>query len=56
MVPRDNTVIHLEQDAHFHSGEPQKEFHIIVNGRQKTVHKRKLSFEDLVKLAFDPVP
>jgi hypothetical protein len=29
---------------------------IIVNGRQKTVDKRKLTFDDLVKLAYDPVP
>lgn len=56
LVPRDHTVIHLEQDAHFHSAEHQKEFHIIVNGRQKTAEKRKLSFNDLVKLAYDPVP
>lgn len=33
-----------------------KEFTIIVNGRKKTVKKRKLSFNDVVALAFDPVP
>lgn len=29
---------------------------IIVNGRQKTVDKRNLSFDDLVTLTYDPVP
>lgn len=29
---------------------------IIVNGRRKTVHTRELSFDQVVALAFDPVP
>lgn len=29
---------------------------IVVNGQEKTVEKEELSFEDVVKLAFDPVP
>lgn len=33
-----------------------KGFTIIVNGRQKTVKSPELSFEDLVKLAFETPP
>ena len=29
---------------------------IVVNGTEKTVYQDELSFDDLVKLAFDPVP
>jgi hypothetical protein len=29
---------------------------IIVNGQEKTVEKVELSFDDVVELAFDPVP
>ena len=31
---------------------PPKEFEIIVNGRLKTVHEKRLSFVDIVILAF----
>lgn len=33
-----------------------KEFTIIVNGRQKTVAERELSFAEIVALAFDNPP
>jgi hypothetical protein len=56
-VPRSKEHIHLTQDEHFHSGEPHhREFSIIVNGQKKTVKTRRVSFEQVVKLAFDPVP
>jgi hypothetical protein len=32
------------------------DFHIVVNAREKTVHTDELSFEHVVRLAFDPVP
>jgi len=48
-------ILHLVQDEHFHSGSP-KDFTIIVNGRKKTVHRKRLSFDELVGLAFNPRP
>ncbi len=48
-------VIHLKQDEHFHSGKP-KVYKIIVNGRQKEVSTKTLSFDQVVALAFNPVP
>ena len=35
---------------------PRKEFTIIVNGRKKVVNSKELSFDQIVALAFDPVP
>ena len=56
-VPRGQEHIHLTQDEHFHSDEPHhREFSIIVNGQKKTVKTRRVSYEQVVKLAFDPVP
>ena len=46
---------HLREDEHFHSG-PPKEFTIIVNGRKKEVSTKTLSFDQIVALAFNPVP
>jgi Multiubiquitin len=34
----------------------QKDYTIIVNGRQKVVHQQELSFEEVVKLAFENPP
>jgi hypothetical protein len=56
-VPKGKEHIHLTEDEHFHSGEPHhREFTIIVNGQKKTVKTRRVSFEQAVRLAFDPVP
>ena len=33
-----------------------KDYTIIVNGRQKVVHKQELSFDEVVKLAFENPP
>lgn len=49
-VPRDDTVIHLHQDDHFHSG--LLEFKIFVNTRPKTVTQQVLTFEEVTQLAF----
>jgi len=35
---------------------PPKTVSIIVNGRGRQVEKGELSFEDIIALAFDPVP
>ncbi len=53
LVPRDNTEVRLIQDEHFYS---EKEFKIVVNAREKTVTKPKLSFDEVVALAFDNPP
>jgi hypothetical protein len=37
------------------SGKP-KEYHIIVNARPKTVTEDELSFEQVIKLAYDQPP
>jgi multiubiquitin len=48
-------VIHLKEDEHFHSG-PPKVYTIIVNGRKKEVSTKTLSFDQVVALAYNPVP
>lgn len=56
-VPDGQETVHLRADEHFHSGPAQlKEITIIVNGRKKIVTKKHLSFNEIVALAFDPVP
>jgi len=47
--------VHLKQDEHFHSGLP-KVYTIIVNGRKKEVSTKTLTFNQVVALAFNPVP
>ena len=50
-------LIHLTEFEHFHSGAPRpKEFTIIVNARQKVVASKELTFDEVVALAFSPVP
>ena len=57
LVPRSKELVNLTQDEHFHSGEPhEREFSIIVNGQKKNIRTRRVSFEQVVKLAFDPTP
>lgn len=53
LVPNDETTVHLKQNEHFYS---EKDFTIIVNGRQKVVAKRELSFAEVVALAFPNPP
>ena len=53
LVPNDGTEIHLERDEHFYS---EKVFEIVVNGRQKLVTEKRLSFYEIVALAFDNLP
>lgn len=36
--------------------EADREIAVIVNGRPKVAHQRVLTFDDVVRLAFDPVP
>ena len=56
-ISNDRAPIHLKAGEHFHSGAAhKKEFTIVVNGKKKVVTKAELSFDDLVALAFNPVP
>ncbi len=50
-------TIHLREDEHFHSrpARPRK-FTIIVNGQQKIVTTKTVTFEEIVKLAFPNPP
>ena len=50
-------TIHLKEDEHFHSAPRRpRSFTIVVNGRPKVVAEDKLSFDEIVALAFNPVP
>jgi Multiubiquitin len=53
LIPRNETVMHLKEDEHFYS---QKAITIIVNGQKKEVAETKLTFEEVVKLAFPALP
>lgn len=47
----------IEGDRHGeHGGDREKSITIIVNGREKTVTKDELTFDEIVKLAFDNPP
>ena len=35
---------------------PHRDFKIIVNAREKTVHSEELTFAEVVELAFNPAP
>lgn len=57
LIPNGHDVIQLRPDDHFYSAVAHEHgITIVVNARKKTVHTRKLTFEQLVALAFDPVP
>jgi len=56
-VPRDESSIHLAVDERLFSAEWEvRELVVVVNGQKKVVHKLKLSFMELVALAFNPLP
>jgi hypothetical protein len=52
-VPRSAHEIRLKEDEHFYS---ERDYDIIVNARKKIVTQRKLSFDEVINLAFDPPP
>jgi hypothetical protein len=55
-IHNDGEHEHLTQDEHFYSKEERhKGFDIIVNAEQHHMEKKRVSFEQVVKLAF-PVP
>ena len=52
-IAHDNAPIRLTQDEHFYS---QKDYRIVVNAREVLVKSRHLSYDEVVALAFNPVP
>ncbi len=57
LVMRKSSSVALAQNQHFYSAHPHKIEHlIIVNARRKTVSGRKISFEQIVRLAFPDGP
>jgi len=49
--------VDLKEDEHFHSGpERAKEITIYVNGTEKLVPGKEISFDQLVALAYNPIP
>jgi len=56
-IHNDNDKEHLTPDEHFYSKkERHKGFDIIVNAEQHHVDKKRVSFEQIVKLAFPTPP
>lgn len=53
LVTRDAHHLELAQDEHFYS---QRTFTIAVNTEQKEIAKRRLSFDDLIRLEFGVPP
>jgi hypothetical protein len=53
-VPNGAEVVHLKEDEHFHTGLPPT-YTIYVNGEQKEIRTKRVTFAEIVKLAF-PVP
>lgn len=49
----DETEVHLKHDEHFYT---HNDFKIVVNGREKVVTKNRLSFDEVVILAFTTPP
>lgn len=57
LIARDDPEVVLHEDEHFYSSVPHKvEHNIVVNGRKKEVAGTKISFEQVVKLAFPAGP
>src|SRR5436189_210808 len=48
-------IIHLREDDHFHSGAP-KAYKVYINGQEKTLTAKIVTFEQLVALAFPNPP
>jgi hypothetical protein len=54
-VPNGPENIHLKEDEHFHSGKP-KSYTIYVNGQEKVVTTKTVSYAEIVALAFPNPP
>ena len=57
VVENDDEPIHLREDEHFHSAPAQpRRYTIIVNGQKKSITTKRVSFGEIVKLAFPTPP
>jgi Multiubiquitin len=57
IVENDDEPIHLREDEHFHTGLAQpRKYTIIVNGQKKVVDTKKVTFDQIVKLAYPTPP
>ena len=54
-MPDGLETLHLREDEHFHSGQP-KTYTIYVNGEQKEVTTKTVSFAQIVALAYPTPP
>ena len=54
-VPNGPEVIHLKRDEHFHSGKT-KTYRIYVNGQEKVVTTKFITYAEIVALAFPNPP
>jgi hypothetical protein len=48
-------IVHLKEDEHFHSGSPET-YTIYVNGQEKMITTKRVSFQQIVALAFPNPP
>jgi Multiubiquitin len=53
-IQNNGELVHLKEDEHFHSA--PREITIFVNTRKKEEKKRHLTYDEVVALAFNPVP
>jgi hypothetical protein len=53
-IANNGEIVHLQEDEHFYT-EP-REITIFVNTRKKEEQKRHLTYDQVVALAFNPVP
>jgi Multiubiquitin len=50
-VPNGPETVRLKEDEHFHSGKP-KTYTIYLNGQEKKIATKTVTYEEIVKLAF----
>lgn len=55
LIENNGDVVHLHNGDHFYSG-PHREFIIIVNGQRKTVSTVRVTYEQVVALAYPTPP
>ena len=57
VVPRGHEVVQLIEDEHFYSAEDHKKgIRIIVNAREEILYRHRLSYDQVVKLAYPTPP
>ena len=54
-IPNSPAPVHLQLDEHFHSGKP-KIYRVFVNGQEKVLTTKTVTYEQIVALAFPNPP